>query len=117
MSAYRARRVRLPSARARQDEYLLTQIKRVHAKSGGVYGQLKIWDELNDQGVVVARCSVERLMRKHGIEGCRNGKVQVTTLSGPTPVVAPDLVKRNFTAARPDDLWLADFTSIRTWQG
>jgi len=43
--------------------------------------------------------------------------VQVTTLSGPTPVVAPDLVKRNFTAARPDDLWLADFTSIRTWQG
>lgn len=56
-------------------------------------------------------------MRKHGIEGCRNGKTMRTTLPGPAPVAAPDLVKRNFSAARPDPLWLADFTHIRTWQG
>jgi putative transposase len=116
-SAYRARRVRPPSARANRDEYLLTEIKRIHVGSSGVYGQLKIWDELNDTGVVVARCTIERLMRKHGIEGCRNGKTMRTTLPGLAPVAAPDLVKRNFSAARPDVLWLADFTYIRTWQG
>jgi len=52
-----------------RDVYLLSEIRRVHEGSDGVYGQLKIWDELNDEGVVVARCTVERLMRKPGIEG------------------------------------------------
>ena len=116
-SAYRARRTRPPSARAVRDEYLLAQIKRVHADSGGVYGQLKIWDELNDGGTVVARCTVERLMRTHGIEGCCNGKTQVTAVPGPAPVPAEDLVRRDFTADRPDAVWLSDFTYIRTWQG
>ncbi|MDO9556256.1 MAG: IS3 family transposase [Coriobacteriia bacterium] len=116
-SAYRARRTRPPSARAVRDEYLLAQIKRVHADSGGVYGQLKIWDELNGEGTAVARCTVERLMRKHGIEGCCNGKTQVTTVPGPAPVPAEDLVRRDFTAECPDAVWLSDFTYIRTWQG
>ncbi|MBN1320711.1 MAG: IS3 family transposase [Thermoleophilia bacterium] len=62
-SAYRARRTRPPSKRARRDEHLLAAIRRVHAASGGVYGQLKVWDELRDQNVIVARCTVERLMR------------------------------------------------------
>ena len=101
-SAYRARRPRPPSARALRDEYLLAEIKRVHAGSGGVYGQLKMWDELNDEGINVARCTVERLMRKHGIEGCCNGKTQVTTVPGPDPAAAEDLVRRDFTADRPD---------------
>ena len=116
-SAYRARRTRPPSARAVRDEYLLGEIERVHARSDGVYGQLKIWDELNGEGIEVARCTVERLMRKHGIEGCCNGKTQVTTVPGPDPVAAGDLVRRDFTADRPDAVWLSDFTYIRTWQG
>jgi transposase InsO family protein len=116
-SAYRARRTRPPSARAVRDEYLLGEIERVHAGSDGVYGQLKIWDELNDEGIEVARCTVERLMRRHGIEGCRNGKTQLTTVPGSNPVVADDLVQRDFTADRPDSVWLSDFTYIRTWQG
>ena len=116
-SAYRARRTRPPSARALSDAYLLGEIERVHAGSDGIYGQLKIWDELNDEGIKVARCTVERLMRKHGIEGCRNGKTQVTTVPGANPVAADDLVQRDFTADRPDAVWVCDFIYIRTWQG
>ena len=109
-SAYRARRTQPPSMRARRDEHLLRAIRRVHAASGGVYGQLKVWDELRDQGIRVARCTVERLMRTHGIEGVRNGRVQRTTLPGLSPVAAEDLVGRDFTALRPDAVWLSDFT-------
>ena len=116
-SAYRARRTRPPSVRAVRDEYLIGEIKRVHKASDGIYGQLKIWDELNEEGIVVARCTVERLMRTNGIEGCRNGKTQVTTTPGSNPVAADDLVQRDFTADRPDAVWLSDFTYIRTWQG
>ena len=116
-SAYRARRTRPPSARALRDEYLLSEIVRVHEESGGIYGQLKVWDELRDQGVEVARCTVERLMRTHGIEGCHNAKTQRTTVPGPNPVAAEDLVHRDFSATRPDEIWLMDFTYIRTWEG
>jgi putative transposase len=116
-SAYRARRTRPPSQRAQRDEYLLRAIRRVHAASGGVYGQLKVWDELVDENITVARCTVERLMRAHGLEGVRNGLVKRTTLPGLSPVAADDLVRRNFTADRPDAVWLSDFTYIRTWEG
>lgn len=116
-SAYRARKTRPRSARAVRDELLLSEIRRVHASAGGIYGQLKVWDELRDEGLDVARCTVERLMRKHGIAGCSNGKVQRTTLPGPSPVAADDLVRRDFTAPRPDAVWLSDFTYIRTWEG
>jgi putative transposase len=116
-SAYRARRSRPPSRRAVRDAWLLAQIRRVHAGSAGIYGQLKIWDELSDEGIAVARCTVERLMRANGIEGLRNGRVQRTTVPGRSPVAAPDLVRRDFTADRPDAVWLSDFTYIRTWEG
>jgi transposase InsO family protein len=116
-SAYRARRTRPPSARALRDVWLLAEIRRVHTECNGIYGQLKIWDELNDSGIRVARCTVERLMRRHGICGVGNGKVQRTTIPGAAPVAAPDLVRRDFRASRPDELWLADFTYVRTWQG
>lgn len=116
-SAYRARRTRPPSARSVRDAYLLAEIRRVHGESNGVYGQFKIWDELNEAGIPVARCTVERLMRGNGICGVGPAKTKQTTLPGPAPVPAVDLVRRNFTAARPDQLWLADFTYIRTWQG
>jgi transposase InsO family protein len=116
-SAYWARKTRPPSLRAQRDEYLLGAIKRVHAGSGGVYGQLKVWDELTDENITVARCTVERLMRASGIEGPRNGHVIRTTLPGLSPVAADDLVRRNFSADRPDAIWLSDFTYIRTWEG
>jgi transposase InsO family protein len=89
----------------------------VHADSQGIYGQLKVWDELNEAGVRVARCTVERLMRRYGIVGVGPAKTKRTTFPGSRPVPAADLVRRNFTASRPDELWLADFTYIRTWQG
>ncbi len=116
-SAYRARRTRPPSARSLRDAFLLAQIRRVHDESFGVYGQLKTWDELNDTGIAVARCTVERLMRRYGIVGVGPAKTKKTTLPGPAPVPAQDLVRRDFTASRPDELWLADFTYVRTWEG
>lgn len=88
-----------------RDEYLLAEILREHSDSGGIYGHLKIWDELNNErGIAVARRTVERLMRKAGIAGCSNGKVQLPTLPGLSPVAADDLVRR-------------DLTHIRTWEG
>jgi putative transposase len=116
-SAYRARRRRPPSARSLRDLWLLAQIRRVHAQANGIYGQFKVWDELNDTGVCVARCTVERLMRAHGIAGVGPAKTKKTTLPGEKPVAAPDLVRRSFVASRPDALWLADFTYVRTWEG
>ncbi len=117
VSAYRARRTRPPSARALRDVWLLAQIRRVHAGSGGVYGQLKVWDELNETGVRVARCTVERLMRGNGLVGVGPVESKKTTLPGLAPLAAPDLVRRDFTATRPDAVWLSDFTYVRTWQG
>jgi putative transposase len=116
-SAYRARRTRPPSSRSLRDAWLLSQIRRVHEGSSGVYGQFKVWDELNDTGTRVARCTIERLMRACGIVGVGPAKTTRTTVPGPAPVPAQDLVHRDFTASRPDDLWLADFTYIRTWEG
>ncbi len=116
-SAYRVRRTRPPSARALRDSWLLEQIRRVHRDCNGIYGQLKVWDELNDQGIPVARCTIERLMRAHGISGVGNGKVARTTIPGGSPVAAPDLLRRDFSADRPDAVWLSDFTYVRTWQG
>ena len=116
-SAYWARKTKLPSLRAVRDKVVLSEIRRVHSDSYSIYGQWKVWKKLQKDGITVARCTVERLMRKHGIEGVRKGKTQHTTIPGPTPIPAKDLVKRNFTAERPDQLWVADFTYIRTWEG
>jgi len=116
-SAYRARKSRPPSDRALRDAFLLEQIRRVHADSQGIYGQLKTWDELNEAGIRVARCTIERLMRTYGIAGVGPAKTKKTTLPGRAPVPADDLVRRNFVASRPDELWLADFTYVRTWEG
>ena len=116
-SAYRARRTRPPSERSLRDAWLLREIQRVHGDAHGIYGQFRVWDELNDTGIRVARCTVERLMRAHGIVGVGPAKTTRTTLPGAKPVPAADLVRRDFTASRPDELWLADFTYIRTWEG
>jgi putative transposase len=101
---YYGRKRRPPSAREQRDAVLVEQITKVHAANYGVYGARRVYRALRRQGVLVARCTVERLMRRHGLEGVRRGgKHRTTTVdaSAPRP---PDLVNRRFTAERPDQL-------------
>jgi putative transposase len=116
-STYRGAKARPPSARRLRDAELKTKIARVHEANFGVYGARKCWRQLNREGTEVARCTVERLMHDLGLQGVRRGKIRKTTtpdLQGPRPA---DLVERNFTATRPNELWVADLTYVRTWSG
>ena len=117
-STYYAAKKRLPSARAVADAALLIEIRRVYAEVGrGVYGARKVWHQLRREGFTVPRCQVERLMRSAGLQGVRRGKMFVTTRPDPGAVRPPDLVKRAFSAARPNALWVVDFTYVATWSG
>ena len=104
-------------ARHQRDRYLMPQIQRVWEENFRVYGARKVWRQLNREGFTVARCTVERLMQKLGLQGVVRGKKQITTISDPAQDRAPDLVKRTFTASRPNQLWVADFTYVATWSG
>jgi len=115
--AARQRRPELRSARARSDEALVPHIERVWRDNLEVYGADKVWKQLNREGVRVARCTVERLMRGLGLQGAVRGKPVRTTLADPKASCPQDLVNRQFTAQRPDQLWVADFTYVSTWQG
>jgi putative transposase len=108
---------RSPSTRQRRDEYLLTEIRRVHAANFGVYGARKVWLTLNREGTPVARCTVERLMRTNGLRGAVRGKVRRTTIPDVTAERARDLVNRDFAPTAPDRLWVADMTYVSTWSG
>ena len=116
-SAYWARRSKPPSLRAVRDEFLVSEIRRVHSEAFEIYGQWKTWQQLQREGICVARCTVERLMREQGIAGVCKGLTRRTTIASLAPVPAEDLVQRDFSADRPDKLWLADFTYIRTQEG
>jgi transposase InsO family protein len=117
-SAYHERAKGMRSARAISDERLLAEIRRVHADSCEAYGTRRVWKELLRRGETVARCTVERLMREDGIQGAkRRGGRWGTTTPDPEGAWRPDLVDRDFTAERPNELWVADFTYLRTWQG
>ena len=116
-STYYAHRRRPPSARATSDAALLARIRQVHAANYGVYGARRVWKQLGREGVQVARCTVERLMRADGLAGVRRGRKRRTTTSEPAAPRPPDLVNRQFTASRPDQLWVADLTYVRTWEG
>jgi putative transposase len=116
-STYRAAVHRPPSARARRDAWLGEQIGRVHADNYGVYGARKVWLTLNREGVVVARCTVERLMRQLGLRGIVRGKARRTTIADAHVTRPADLVQRRFTTDRPNRLWVADFTYVPTWSG
>ena len=106
-STYHAAKKRLPSARAVRDAELRPQILQVYEENLAVYGADKIWDQLNKDEVRVARCTVERLMRHMGIQGCRRGRVWVKTTVGDDALGRPaDLVDRNFTAPAPHRLTL-----------
>jgi putative transposase len=106
-----------PTAREVRDQYLLGQIRRVHADNYSVYGARKVWLQLNREGIGVARCSVERLMRGDGLHGAVRGKVKRTTIADPAADRARDLVNRNFAPVAPDRLWVADLTYVSTWSG
>jgi putative transposase len=116
-STYRGAKARPPSARTLRDTELKTEIARMHEANFGVYGARKLWRALNREGISVARCTVERLMREMGLEGVRRGKARKTTTPEETAVRPPDLVDRDFSASRPNQLWVADLTYIATWSG
>ena len=116
-STYYAARTRPASARAVRDTELIEVITRIHADNYGVYGARKIWHELHRQGIVVARCTVERLMRAAGLRGLLRDKSPRTTRPAPETARPADLVDRDFTATRPNQLWVADLTYVRTSAG
>jgi putative transposase len=105
------------AARAERDEALKHGIARVHEANYGVYGARKVWLALNREGVPVARCTVERLMRELGLQGARRGTRRRTTIADPAAARPADLVQRRFSPARPDAVWVADFTHVATWSG
>jgi putative transposase len=106
---------RLP--RLRRDEALRRQIGRVHAENFGVYGARKVWRQLGREDFVVARCTVERLMRSLGLQGVVRGRRCRTTIAEEGAERPLDRVKRQFEANRPNQLWVADFTYVATWTG
>ncbi len=115
--AARRRNPALQSARARRDEFLIPHIQRVWLANFQVYGADKVWRQLQREGIEVARCTVERLMRRLGLRGVIRGKVVRTTF-GDTKAPCPlDRVNRQFKAERPNQLWVSDFTYVSTWQG
>ena len=103
--------------RARRDAELMAEIERVWGANLQVYGADKVWKQLGREGVTVARCTVERLMRRQGLRGAVRGKVVKTTVSDRTASCPLDKVHRKFQAERPDQLWVSDFTYVSTWQG
>jgi len=92
-------------------------VQRVWQSNMQVYGAEKVWRQLNREGVPVARCTVERLMRQLGLQGVRRGKTPRTTLPDPKAPCPLDRVNRQFRAERPNQLWVSDFTYVSTWQG
>ncbi|WP_281908162.1 IS3 family transposase [Massilia varians] len=107
----------LRCARIQRDDVLSVDIERVWQANMQVYGADKVWRQLRREGTDVARCTVERLMRKAGLRGVMRGKVVRTTvpdMKAPCPL---DRVNRQFKAERPNQLWVSDFTYVSTWQG
>jgi transposase InsO family protein len=117
-SAYYQRATGVRSARRVADERLLARIEEVHAANYHAYGYRRTWKAMLRAGERCGRDRVKRLMRAHGIQGAkRRRKPWRTTITNPAAHRAPDLVGRDFTASRPDELWVADFTYLRCWEG
>ena len=115
--AARQRNPALRCARDHQDDRLMPHIQRVWDSHLQVYGADKVWRQLNREGLRVARCTVERLMKRMQIHGVRRGKTMRTTIADPAVACPQDKVNRQFKADRPNQLWVSDFTYVSTWQG
>jgi len=107
---------RLPK-RMKRDRQLEFEIRRVYDTNFGVYGARKVWRQMTKEGIKVARCTVERLMKRLGLHGVRRGAKRRTTLTDAAQQRPLDLVNREFTATRPNQLWVADITFVATWSG
>ena len=117
-SAYYQRASGERSARELEDERLLERIREIHARNYFAYGSWRMWRALRRAGEQAGRGRVERLMRSNGIRGAkRRRKPWRTTIADPRASRRPDLVQRDFTASGPDELWCADFTYLRCWEG
>ena len=104
-------------ARERRDAELSQEIRRVFAANFGVYGVRKVWRQMQREGIAVARCTVARLMRQMGLQGVVRGNSIRTTVSDAAALCPRDRVNRQFTAPRPNALWVSDFTFVATWSG
>ncbi|TDD27333.1 IS3 family transposase [Nonomuraea terrae] len=116
-STYYAARNRPPSVRAVRDEHLKTEIARIYQDNYSCYGARKIYHQLRREGLPVARCTIQRLMSEMGIAGLVRGTARRTTITSDQTERPADLVQRDFHAAAPNRLWVADLTYIRTWSG
>jgi putative transposase len=109
-STYDAHTQRQPSARTRRDAQLKAEIERIWKENFQVYGAGKLWRQLQREGIGVARCTVERLLGELGLQGVVGGKPKRTTVADPQAQRPADLVCCDFTAQRPNQLWVADLT-------
>lgn len=116
-SGYYAWRTRTPSDRELADEALTAQIQAVHKELDGNPGVRRTWAHLTASGWRISRKRVHRLMRAVDLQGRHPKAWKVTTVAGETPVNAPDLIKRNFSATEPNTAWCGDITYIKTWDG
>ena len=116
-SGYYAWRQRPPSAHAEQDQVVLAAIRVWHARSDATYGAPRLRDDLRDAGLRVGQKRIARLMRTHGLVGVSRRRGVRTTRRGAVETPAADLVRRDFTATAPNQLWVADITYIPTWAG
>ena len=106
------------SARARSDEHLRLIIRRIWQDNHQVYGPRKVWKQMGRENLRAARCRVRRLMREMGLAGAVRGRAWITTTDSRPDADRPhDLVDRNFTATRSNQLWVSDFTCVATWRG
>ena len=115
-AARRADPSRLP-ARAKRDEVLKEEVRRVFDENFGVYGVRKVWRQMNREGFDIARCTVARLMKSMGLPGVIRGKPLKTTISDKAAPCPLDRVNRQFQAPAPNRLWVSDFTYVSTWRG
>ena len=105
------------SARARRDEKLRVEIRRIWDENYQVYGVRKVWRQLYRERIYVARCTVARLMKEMDLRGVVRGRRKKTTIPADIAERPTDLVDRNFKADRPNQLWVADLTYVATWRG
>ena len=119
VSAFYKRATGVLCTRAADDQKRLVEIRRVFKKNYEAYGSLRVWKALRREGILdLGRGRVERLMAQDGLVGAkRRGRAWKTTVSDPAGCERPDLVNRDFTATRPDALWIADFTYVKSWEG